>query len=165
MFTYSNGIDMFNAVITKGVLEQLVNTFNAAADGICRKILNIKYMITMKISFFQRRIDYCCYAFFIQYFSADTICSCIESVDELFQDTMGYDSMEHVNIIAVCVYMTIVYSTLKKKRFSLFQLQIPYADALKLLTSYSSTPWVMNAWNIMSVLLLCVLICLLPILL
>ena len=41
MFTYSNGIDMFNAVITKGVLEQLVNTFNAAADGICRKILKI----------------------------------------------------------------------------------------------------------------------------
>ena len=119
MFTYSNGIDMFNAVITKGVLEQLVNTFNAAADGICRKILNIKYMITMKISFFQRRIDYCCYAFFIQYFSADTICSCIESVDELFQDTMGYDSMEHVNIIAVCVYMTIVYSTLKKKEIFL----------------------------------------------
>ena len=119
MFTYSNGIDMFNAVITKGVLEQLVNTFNAAADGICRKILNIKYMITMKISFFQRKIDYCCYAFFIQYFSADTICSCIESVDELFQDTMGYDSMEHVNIIAVCVYMTIVYSTLKKKEIFL----------------------------------------------
>ena len=42
IYTYSNGIDiMFDAVITKGVLEQLVNTFNAAADGICRKILKI----------------------------------------------------------------------------------------------------------------------------
>ena len=59
------------------------------------------------------------------YFPADTICSCIEAVNELFQDTMGYDCMGHdVDTIAVCVYMTIVYSTFKK-RFSLFQLQIP----------------------------------------
>ena len=46
------------------------------------------------------------------YFPADTICSCIEAVNELFQDTMGYDCMGHdVDTIAVCVYMTIVYST------------------------------------------------------
>ena len=55
-----------------------------------------------------------------QYFSADTICSCIEAVDKLFQDTMGYDCMEHVNTIAVCVYMTIVYSTLKTRDFLCF---------------------------------------------
>ena len=100
------------------------------------------------------------------YFSADTICSCIEAVDELFQGTMVYDCMEHdVNTIAVCVCITIVYSTLKKKRFSLFQLQIPYAAALKLLTSCFSTPWVMTAWNMMSILLLHVYICVLLILL
>ena len=40
---------MFHAVVNHGALEQLVNSFNAAADGICRKI--------MKISFFQNRID------------------------------------------------------------------------------------------------------------
>ena len=53
------------------------------------------------------------------YFFADTNCSCTEAVDELFQDTMGYDCMEHVNTIAVCVYMTIVYSTQKKKEIFL----------------------------------------------
>ena len=34
-YTYRNGIDIiFDAVITQGVLEQLVNSFNAAAGGI-----------------------------------------------------------------------------------------------------------------------------------
>ena len=33
VYTYRNGIDiMFDAVITQGVLEQLVNSFNAAAN-------------------------------------------------------------------------------------------------------------------------------------
>ena len=51
----------------------------------------------------------------------DTICSCIEAVDELFQDTSGYDCIENdVNTIAVCVCMTIVYCILKKRRFSWF---------------------------------------------
>ena len=51
----------------------------------------------------------------------DTICSCIEAVDELFQYTLGYDRMEHdVNTIAVCVCMTIVYSTWKKGDFHYF---------------------------------------------
>ena len=54
------------------------------------------------------------------YFSADSICSCTEAVDELFQDIMGYDCMEHVNTIAVCVYITIVYSTLEKRDFPYF---------------------------------------------
>ena len=35
----------------------------------------------------------------------DTICSCIEAVDELFQYTLGYDRMEHdVNTIAFYFY-------------------------------------------------------------
>ena len=34
-YTYRNGIDIiFDAVITQDVLEQLVNSFNAAANGI-----------------------------------------------------------------------------------------------------------------------------------
>ena len=42
--------------------------------------------------------------------AADTICSCTEAVDELFQHTMGYDCMEHdVNTIAACLYMFIAY--------------------------------------------------------
>ena len=46
------------------------------------------------------------------------ICSCIEAVDELFQDTLGYDCIEHdVNTISVCVCMTNVYSTQKKREF------------------------------------------------
>ena len=49
------------------------------------------------------------------------ICSCIEAVDELFQDTLGYDCIEHdVNTISVCVCMTIVYSTQKKREFHYF---------------------------------------------
>ena len=64
----------------------------------------------------------------------------------------------------MCIYDNCLFY-FKKKRFSLFQLQIPYAAALKLLTSCSSTPWVMTAWNMMSILLLHVYICLLPILL
>ena len=51
----------------------------------------------------------------------DTIYSCIEAVDELFQDTSGYDCIEHdVNTIAVCVCMTTVYSILKKGDFHYF---------------------------------------------
>ena len=51
----------------------------------------------------------------------DIICSCIEAVDELFQDTLGYDCIEHdVNTISVCVCMTIVYSTQKKREFHYF---------------------------------------------
>ena len=52
--------------------------------------------------------------FFIS--AADTIRSCTEAVDELFQHTMGYDYMEHdVNTIAACVYMSIAYSAKKKQ--------------------------------------------------
>ena len=48
------------------------------------------------------------------------ICSCIEAVDELFQDTLGYDCIEHdVNTISVCVCMTIVYSIKKKENFNI----------------------------------------------
>ena len=64
----------------------------------------------------------------------------------------------------MCMYDYCLFH-LEKRRFSLFQLQILSAAALKLLTSCSSTPWVMNAWILMSILLLCVYICLLPILL
>ena len=53
-------------------------------------------------------------------FSAATSCSCIETVDEQFQDTMGYNCMDNdVNTIPVCVYMTIVYSALRKKEIFL----------------------------------------------
>ena len=64
----------------------------------------------------------------------------------------------------MCMYDNCLFY-IKKKRFSLFQLQIPYAAALKLLTSCFSTPWVMTAWNMMSILLLHVYICVLLILL
>ena len=48
--------------------------------------------------------------------AADTIVSCTEAVDELFQHTLGHECMDsYVNIIAMCVYMTIAYSALKKK--------------------------------------------------
>ena len=51
----------------------------------------------------------------------DTIYSCIEAVNELFQDTSGYDCIEHdVNTIAVCLCMTTVYSILKKGDFHYF---------------------------------------------
>ena len=51
----------------------------------------------------------------------DIICSCIEAVDEMFQGTLGYDCIEHdVNTISVCVCMTIVYSTQKKREFHYF---------------------------------------------
>ena len=39
----------------------------------------------------------------------DTIRSCIEAVDKLFQDTSGYDCIEHVNTIVVCVMCMCVY--------------------------------------------------------
>ena len=46
----------------------------------------------------------------------DTICSCIEAVDELFQHTLGHECMDsYVNIIAMCVYMSIAYSAFSKK--------------------------------------------------
>ena len=41
-------------------------------------------------------------------------------------------------------------SYFEKSILTFFQLQIPSAAALKLLTSSSSTPWVMNAWNRLS---------------
>ena len=45
-----------------------------------------------------------------------TICSCIESADELFQHTLGHECMEDaVNTISIYVYMSIAYSDLKKK--------------------------------------------------
>ena len=41
-------------------------------------------------------------------FAADTICSCTEAVDELFQRTLGHECMEpHINTITICVYMSI----------------------------------------------------------
>ena len=40
--------NLFHAFMTQGVLEELVNSFSAAADGICKKI--------MKICCFQIRI-------------------------------------------------------------------------------------------------------------
>ena len=44
IYTYSNVIDiMFDAVLTKGVLEQLVNTSNAAADGNIKNLLFSKH--------------------------------------------------------------------------------------------------------------------------
>ena len=53
----------------------------------------------------------------------------------------------YVNTIDVCEYMSIALSALKNERFSLLWLQIPSAAALKLLTSSSSTSWVVNAYN------------------
>ena len=66
--------------------------------------------------------DYCLFYFekkeIFPILAADTICSCTEAVDELFQHTMGYDCMEHdVNTIAACVYMSIAYSAKKKQIF------------------------------------------------
>ena len=112
IYTNSNGIAiMFHAIITQGVLEQLVNTFSAAADGICRRIMNLLFLDRIAYSA-SKTEDF-------HYFSADTICSCTEAVGGLFQDTSGYDCIEHdFNTIAVCVCMTIVYCILKKKRFS-----------------------------------------------
>ena len=46
-----------------------------------------------------------------------TICSCIESADELFQHTLGHECKEpYVNIIAICVFMSIAYSAFFKKQ-------------------------------------------------
>ena len=40
--------------------------------------------------------------------AADTICSCTEAIDELFQRTLGHECMEpYVNTITICVYMSI----------------------------------------------------------
>ena len=45
-----------------------------------------------------------------------TICSCIESADELFQHTLGHECMEDaVNTISIYVYMSIAYSAFSKK--------------------------------------------------
>ena len=97
------------------------------------------------------------------FLAADTICSCTEAVDELFQHTLGHECLEQdVNTFSICVYMFIAYSDLKIADFHNF-LQILSAAALKLLTSSSSTPWVMNAWNRILILIIYVHICLLPI--
>ena len=49
--------------------------------------------------------------------AADTICSCTEAVDELFQHTLGHECKEpYVNIIAICVFMSIVYFAFFKKQ-------------------------------------------------
>ena len=49
--------------------------------------------------------------------AADTICSCTEAVDELFQHTLGHECKEpYVNIIAICVFMSIAYSAFFKKQ-------------------------------------------------
>ena len=46
-----------------------------------------------------------------------TICSCIESADELFQHTLGHECMEDaVNTISIYVYMSIAYSAFFKKQ-------------------------------------------------
>ena len=40
--------------------------------------------------------------------AADTICSCTEAVDKLFQHTLGHECMEpYVNTNTLCVYMSI----------------------------------------------------------
>ena len=59
----------------------------------------------------------------------------------------------------MCMYDNCLFYS-EKKRISLFLLQILSAAALKLLTNCSSAPWVMNAWNLISILLLYVYICL-----
>ena len=93
--------ELFQHTLGHECMERDVNTF-----PICVYV-SIAYSASKKADF--------------HYFSADTICSCIEAVDELFQGTMVYDCMEHdVNTIAVCVCMTIVYSTLKKRDFPYF---------------------------------------------
>ena len=54
-------------------------------------------------------------------FAADTICSCTEAVDELFQRTLGCEWIDHYdNTISICVCMSIAYSTLKKTDFHYF---------------------------------------------
>ena len=64
----------------------------------------------------------------------------------------------------LCMCLSILLR--KKREFHYFScryyLQILSAAALKLLTNCSSAPWVMDAWNLMSILLLYVYICLLP---
>ena len=145
--------------------------------------------------------------------ATDTIQSCIEAADKLFQHIFGHKSMEHVNAyfylyihvhclfysekkkqfsfsfwyhlqlhwscwravpghlglwlhqrwcqyhFCMCMYDNCLFYS-EKKRISLFLLQILSAAALKLLTNCSSAPWVMNAWNLISILLLYVYICL-----
>ena len=47
----------------------------------------------------------------------DTIQSCIEAADKLFQHIFGHKSIEHVNAyFYMYIYMCIAYSTLKKKQ-------------------------------------------------
>ena len=36
-------------------------------------------------------------------FSSDTICSCTEAVDELFQHTLGHECMEQVINVHICL--------------------------------------------------------------
>ncbi len=49
--------------------------------------------------------------------ATDTIQSCIEAADKLFQHIFGHKSMEHVNAyFYIYVYMCIAYSTQKKKQ-------------------------------------------------
>ena len=49
--------------------------------------------------------------------ATDTICSCIEFADELFQHTLGHECMEDVvNTISIYVYMSIAYSAMKKEQ-------------------------------------------------
>ena len=52
--------------------------------------------------------------------AADTIVSCTEAVDELFQHTLGHEWMDpYVNNIDACEYMSIALSALENERFSL----------------------------------------------
>ena len=54
-------------------------------------------------------------------FSSDTICSCTEAVEELFQHTLGHECLEQdVNTFSICVYMFIAYSDLKTADFHNF---------------------------------------------
>ena len=77
-----------------------VNTFSKCV------YMSIAYSVLKKADFY--------------YFSADTICSCIEGVDELFQHTFGHERMDpYVNNIDACEYMSIALSALKNERFSL----------------------------------------------
>ena len=53
-------------------------------------------------------------------FFADTICSCTEAVDELFEHALGHECMEQdINTYYICSYMPIAYSALKRADFNI----------------------------------------------
>jgi len=68
--------------------------------------------------------------------TADTNCSFIEAVDELFQQSSADELMEIMSTPLLSAYCLFCF---EKKRFSVFLLQMHLAASVKQLTSCSST--------------------------